>query len=161
LVDPLIYKNNFTDKWFYFLGGFAEKSDADKIYFRSLANSGLGFNLWRENNENTADFFLGLGYRYEDARGKRAFQEFPTISVGIFHKNVIFGDWELTQQITYDIPVENSDNSFGYFTNQLRIPFSEQWSFNTFLRLSYFSQPANSDSTLNTSFRWGIQYTFK
>ena len=161
-IDQLYYQHHFSKRWSYVLGALAQKKDSQRINFRSLTYTGIGFNLWRGEGQRRLTPFFGVGHRYEnyDDFKQTRITEFPNATIGFWHQNYLFKNWKLDQFFIYAVPVENSDNSVFNFYNVLRVPIVGRLSLRNTLNFRYFAQPALArENDLNVEFRFSLRYS--
>ena len=131
-------------------------NDARFSYF-----TGLGFNVWRgENEDQTFDMQLGIGDLVQNSDISNKDADFPVFQYALLYRNVFFNDWKFVQTFKAEVPVSNTANYFLDSRSTLKIPAINNWSVFSTLNFRYFGIPEVDEPNLSATFTAGLKYDF-
>lgn len=154
------YRHHFSERWQYFVSSLVRRDEPDNIDIRTNLYTGPGINLWRAAPDKTLDMQLGLGIRFEESNRRTSDLDFPVAQYRLRYKDILFGNVNLRQFFTLELPLGDIEDYYISSSTELSIPITQEWSFSNTLILRYSGVPTLGNPNLRIDLETGIKYDF-
>ncbi len=153
-------RHYFSNRWQYFVSTQVRSDDLENLNLGANLTTGLGINVWRAAPDRSLDLQVGVGARYENFRDED--EDFDPISAnfGFNYQDLLFETFRFGQSLSVDLPVGDFPDYLIQSQTTLRIPITDEWSFENLLRLTYTGEPAENNPNLIFNLQTGIRYDF-
>jgi tetratricopeptide (TPR) repeat protein len=153
-------RHYFSNRLQYFVSTQVGSSDLENLQLGASLTTGVGINLWRATSDQTLDLQVGVGARYENFRDED--EDFDPISAnfGLSYQDLLFDAFRIDQSFSVELPLGDLPDYLIQSQTNLRIPITNEWSFENLLRLTYTGEPADDNPSLIFNLQTGIRYDF-
>jgi putative salt-induced outer membrane protein YdiY len=159
----LFGKGRYEHYWSERFYGFAQ-SDAlydaiQDIDLRSVTSLGVGYTLWKENDDRLFSVEGGLSAIYT-SYGTGESQFSPAARAAASYKEIFFDDVRFTQDAEFLLPLDDPGEFLIRSRTAFGVPVAEGWSMKTSLDVNYTGRPANNRKPFDILFLVGLEYQF-
>lgn len=157
----VLYENNFTERWYWFMRLRMEYDEFENLDLRSTASAGVGY-YWLREPGHEFKTRLGAGYRHESYDNGETEDDF-VLDLGWDYLRDIQQWVQLTHSGTYSPSVEDFSSYRLDLDTALSFPLDDKdvWKLKTGMRNTYNSDPQPDLEKLDNTYYANIVLQLK
>lgn len=153
------YEHHWSERFYGFAQTDALYDAIQDIDLRSVTSVGVGYLLWKENDEKLYGVEAGLSAIYTEY-GTGASQFSPAARAAHTFRDVFFKDMRFQHDAEILMPLDETSQWLLRTRTGVAVPVSEGWSMKTSVDVNYTADPAVGRKPFDIIFLVGLEYQF-
>lgn len=150
----------FRERFYGFVGAEVARDAVQDVSLRALLNVGVGYEVWKDSDDEKLALEGGFGYRHESFLGDTPSRDDVTARAAIDYRDVWFEDVKFGQTLEFILPITDLGAWLARSETSLSVPFAESWNYRTSIVLNYQGDPAEDAKAFDWLVSIGVEYTF-